>query len=383
MSSTEEKNASIGMRATNDPSESEFATFTEALATGGRIDLDLAAGIGQARYNNDFGRATEQYVTGRKSKAPVVKSVGLFHELALELQDSLVVTSKRNAPASRHKFRESLRMQHERRYEKKKAARDKKLEGEMTKVMANSYLWQKYDSPRCCKSSMEAFDIFNELQSKSTKLQFVKEQILIRYLGLGWTKAYHPWSKNKHIFSPSELMEHFVKVVLPLDNTEVVPTAPPMNLPGLPSLPTLGTVAHDVNALAERNDDAGLQLRINAMVERERLEDNGIGDELMEMQEMLWPIERLRAKDFAIDMLFECEEDDGSTLMWCQGKVVDFIRESKDKHVFVKIEWSDKCVREGDLKTTKNQLKKTKWNPSLPVGGAWREDLYHKLMNKE
>ena len=59
--------------------------------------------------------------------------------------------------------------------------------------------------------------------------------------------------------------------------------------------------------------------------------------------------------------------------MWCQGKVVDFIRESKDKHVFVKIEWSDKCVREGDLKITKKQLKKTKWNPSSPVGvvQAW------------
>ena len=64
------------------------------------------------------------------------------------------------------------------------------------------------------------------------------------------------------------------------------------------------------------------------------------------------------AKDFAIDMLFEYEEDDGSTLMWCQGKVVDFIRESKENHVFVKIEWSDKCVREGDLKITKNQLKR-------------------------
>ena len=89
------------------------------------------------------------------------------------------------------------------------------------------------------------------------------------------------------------------------------------------------------------------------------------------------------AKDFAIDMLFEYEEDDGSTLMWCQGKVVDFIRESKEKHLFVKIEWSDKCMREGDLKITKNQLKKTKWNPSSPVGGAWREDLYLKLINKE
>ncbi len=103
-----------------------------------------------------------------------------------------------------------------------------------------------------------------------------------------------------------------------------------------------------------------LQLRINAMVGQERLKDNRIGDEVIEMQVMLWLIELLRAMDFAIEMLFEYEEDDGSTLMWCQGKVVDFITESKEKHVFVKIEWSDKCVIEVDLKSTKNQLKKTK-----------------------
>ena len=43
MSSEEEKKASIGMRATNDPSESQFATFTEALVTGGRVGVDLAS----------------------------------------------------------------------------------------------------------------------------------------------------------------------------------------------------------------------------------------------------------------------------------------------------------------------------------------------------
>jgi hypothetical protein len=80
----------------------------------------------------------------------------------------------------------------------------------------------------------------------------------------------------------------------------------------------------------------------------------------MEMQVMLWPIERLRAKNFAIYIQFEYEEDDGSTLMWGQGKVVDFIRESKDKHVFVKIEWSDKCVRVGNWY----------WDSSLG-GDAW------------
>jgi hypothetical protein len=50
--------------------------------------------------------------------------------------------------------------------------------------------------------------------------------------------------------------------------------------------------------------------------------------------------------------------------------------------VYVMIEWSDKCVRDGDLKITRNQLKKTKWNQNVPVRGAWREDFYHKLMHK-
>ena len=143
---------------------------------------------------------------------------------------------KRHAPETRQKFRESFQRQRERRYEKKVAAGNKKLEGEIPQVMANLYLWQKYDSPRCCKTATEAFDVFNGLSSKSAKLQFVNEQILIWYLGLEWTKAYHPWSKNKYVYSPAELMKHFVKVVLPLQNTEVVLEVPPMNLPGLPTL---------------------------------------------------------------------------------------------------------------------------------------------------
>ena len=59
---------------------------------------------------------------------------------------------------------------------------------------------------------------------------------------------------------------------------------------------------------------------------------------LMKMQQVLWPVERLVAQDFVIDVLFEYEDDDESTLMWCQSKIDDFIREVKDKHVFVKIE---------------------------------------------
>jgi hypothetical protein len=55
-----------------------------------------------------------------------------------------------------------------------------------------------YNSPHCCKPAREAFDLFSELSSKLATLQFVKELIPVWYLGLGWAKAYHPWSRNKH-----------------------------------------------------------------------------------------------------------------------------------------------------------------------------------------
>ena len=50
-----DKDASMGMKALNNPLEAVFATFAEALSTAGRVGLDGAAGQGQARYNNDMG----------------------------------------------------------------------------------------------------------------------------------------------------------------------------------------------------------------------------------------------------------------------------------------------------------------------------------------
>ena len=39
-------------------------------------------------------------------------------------------------------------------------------------------------------------------------------------------------------------------------------------------------------------------------------------------------------------------------------------------------------MRDEDQKITKKKLKMTKWNPNVPTGLAWRENLYHKLINE-
>ena len=70
-------------------------------------------------------------------------------------------------------------------------------------------------------------------------------------------------------------------------------------------------------------------------------------------------------------MLFK----DETTMVWCQGTVVQFIRELKDKYAIL-VEWDEKCLNLWDPKVMRKELKKDKWNPDQPEKGARREDLH-------
>ena len=68
---------------------------------------------------------------------------------------------------------------------RKEIAMEKKLDGSLESLIGAIYFWEQYDSPRCCKTVDEATEQYNDQKSKTAKLRAVKEQILIRYLGLG------------------------------------------------------------------------------------------------------------------------------------------------------------------------------------------------------
>ena len=69
----------MGMMAHNSISESNHATSTTSLITGGMISLYHAAAEGQTQVNNYMGRAHDTLI-GR-SKESNVKSIGTFHTL--------------------------------------------------------------------------------------------------------------------------------------------------------------------------------------------------------------------------------------------------------------------------------------------------------------
>ncbi len=113
------KEASLGMRANNDPTKGNFTTFTDVLCNSGRISIDSVAGIGQARYNqgsqlHNHGR----FVTGRKDRGTRTDQsaeTGASHMLSEKLKDSLLAAAKKNGNRSRRQFTASLRRQREAR----------------------------------------------------------------------------------------------------------------------------------------------------------------------------------------------------------------------------------------------------------------------------
>ena len=88
---------------------------------------------------------------------------------------------------------------------------------------------------------------------------------------------------NKERYKPAELMEHFVKTVIPLAVTNKVTNEPPLEIPGLPTQlvkVTLGTKSDDCIALNTSEAKEDEDFRIAEMRKREKLEDSGCGDEL-------------------------------------------------------------------------------------------------------
>ena len=119
-----------------------------------------------------------------------------------------------------------------------------------------------------------------------------------------------------------------INVVIPLADNEIVPSKAPVNLPTSPDTFTLGTKLADLVALDNSMIAREECVRLNAIIDRGRLEDSVYGDQLMEMQENSWPLERIRNRTFEkIDMCFEMTDVGETILQWCQGTVIESVKE--------------------------------------------------------
>ena len=74
---------------------------------------------------------------------------------------------------------------------------------------------------------------------------------------------------------------------------------------------------------------------------------------------------------FPIEMLFQYEEQDGTSYVnWCHG-IVESVCNAKTNCVYVK--WSQGCLNPGEQSVTKEKLLSSKWNLGKATKGAWRQ----------
>ena len=179
---------------------------------------------------------------------------------------------------------------------------------------------------------------FNKLSFNARKLKYTKEQIHIRYLGLGWEKAHHPWSKNGHTYSAVELLDHLVTTVIPLEKPEIVPLEAPIDLLRVPNMLQLGTKLSGVELFYKKQAESEDKLKLKRLRQREQEELMGVYDQSEYLNEVNLPETKLK-KGYKIEKLFVYQEEGEDKLIWCPGIILK-VNNRDEGQIKADIKWN-------------------------------------------
>ena len=115
------------------------------------------------------------------------------------------------------------------------------------------------------------------------------------------------------------------------------------------------------------------QMTTNAQNERDAREKAGKCDCYSEIQEFNAPEINSLLIGFIIEMYFNYQDKDGSSLCnWYHGKVVKIVN---TKNRVVQVQWDETCLGDLDVRVSNGKLFLTKWNSKTVKPGAWRQYL--------
>ena len=196
--------------------------------------------------------------------------------------------------------------------------------------------------------------VYNRLKSETAQLNAIKEQILIHYLGLGWEDAHHLWSKSGLTFSSKQLLKHLVETVIPMATDLPNSNEPPLKFPSPSESKFLGTQSELSFVYGVGNQDEMEEFKTSAYVEQDKLEEEGKTDWWLARQATIMPIIDDLLVRYPIEMLFQYDEQDGTSYVnWCCG-IVESICDARTKSMCVK--WSKDCLNPGEPSVTKEKL---------------------------
>ena len=166
------------------------------------------------------------------------------------------------------------------------------------------------------------------MKTEAAWLAGVKEQILIRYLGMGWVKAHHPWSSTENDeYSSKQLLKWLIDTAIPSDDTEDEPNDAPVSMPGPPDMKPLGTTSTLAEELKAGNKDTLSNFQKTLNKKREERMSKGKRDKLDGMKMIIILDINKQMKGFQFEMVFKYpnELEGGTSLDWTHGIVQEVI----------------------------------------------------------
>ena len=376
--------------AVTDPAERALGCTTQQVEVFGRVGLANAGGVASARANGVLDRGATNLTKRRKADRECPLGIGFFHDLDPKLRDALLQMAVEHEREQRKQDRADLAKQRDVRHAKEELARACDLaSGEETYIDA-LYYHEMYLSAACWKTA-EAVDAeLKKLKSAQQRLEHLKEQIRMRELGLGWTDAHHPWSKDGKDFTAPQLATH-LKQHISLSATRPVPSAPPLPLRSRKPLPQLGDEA-GVAELDKGHSVDSATFEASARAKKVAREATGIGDPCAEKQSTSPPEVDAALVGVRLEYLFDylLEDGSGSEPRWSSGVVTqisdgkNLARPSHDRYLGllkpgegVEIDWDADASRGEPGSKTVVVLKPRQWNPKgdQRKEGGWRKEL--------
>ena len=331
----------VGLLATNDMlAEGTFGTFTYTFNRYNNISVDGASGVAQAKVNGDFAlkdpqlrKRTETALRTGWEEGDHGMGKGLFHNLSEKEQLSLLDMARQQLGAAIARMR-SVRAKHDRYWaEKREQARARALEKMLEIYIDAQYYFEMYNSDARSRSAMEVHSniTFLKKTSEARVLNYLKDQILMRVVGLGWGEFKCAWSSSTDasVGTIKTLTEHLLKI-LEAEATKVPPAEAACPQLKRKTLPQLGRATVKVEQLDSKGSDDVNNLKAAAEEERLRREAAGIGDRVQNLQPIQPPafdedfigkhIE-VRYKYAIIDPVTK-EPTGEDAFLWCAAQVM-------------------------------------------------------------
>ena len=187
------KEVMLGKMASNDLAESSFAGVTAQVQCYGRVGMSAAAAVSDVSRNGFLHRGVikkeiKRPTTRKKTKAKERKR-GLYHGLPKELQITLFMMCMEDAPKTRKSNNNDLNRARQWRAQKEEMAKEKGLQDAKDEFIESLIYHKMWDSEACWKTVAAVTAGLKRIKTKGGKVHALKDNIQIRWKGLGWEEC--------------------------------------------------------------------------------------------------------------------------------------------------------------------------------------------------